>query len=69
MINIWSIFENIKPISEILTLYKGVDTQEIKSDKAYISTTYSIEQAYEFTKGNCCVVVFTVVPGRQWIIG
>ena len=65
MTNISSIFEHIKPLSQSLTLYKGVETEEIKPDKAYVSTTYSIEQAYEFTKGTCCVIVFTVVPGSK----
>lgn len=60
------IFEMVDPITETLTLYRGVKSMDqIKADKAFLSASYDLEQAKEFTKRDCCIIVFNIPPGSK----
>jgi hypothetical protein len=59
------IFRKITPITKPIIVYKGVSNDKYESDKSFISTSRNMKQTYEFTSGNCCVVVITVSPGSK----
>jgi hypothetical protein len=58
-------FEHVKPIDNPLTVFKGIDTDIIFSDKSYVSTTIDYKKTYRFTGNNCCILQITVVPGSR----
>lgn len=64
--NIDHVFDMIDPITDTITLYRGIKSEgQTKADKAFISTSYDEESALQFAGQSCCLVVFTVPPGSK----
>jgi hypothetical protein len=63
--NIQKAFEHIKPIDTALTVFKGIDTDIVFSDKSYVSTTIEYKKTHRFTGKNCCILQITLVPGSR----
>lgn len=63
------LFENIPPITKTLTLYRGVksfgNATKAGLEPAFVSASYEFKQAIHFTRGNCCIMVFTIPPGSK----
>lgn len=60
------LFNKVEPITETLTLYRGVNTiKQVKADGAFISSSYSWNQAEQFAQRECCLVVFNIPPGTK----
>ena len=59
------LFSLVKTTVQPIVVYKGIRTEEYESDKSFISTTPNEFEAYEFTKGNCCLLQITISPGSK----
>jgi len=68
ILNIDSLFDMIDPITEPITLYRGVRLQEFtKEDFGFISTSYNIQKALSYTSFNCCLMEINVPVGTKCI--
>lgn len=58
------LFQSVPPLSKALTLYKGIESDTVVSDKSFVSTTFSLDKALEFINAGekCCLLHITVVP-------
>lgn len=63
--NIDIAFEASPQLEETITVYKGLDTEDIFSDKAFISTSLYRRAALEFSGQQCCLLQITVPPGSK----
>ena len=59
------VFEMVDPITEPLVLYKGVKSDKLVPDNAFISTSYKKDVAMAFAAYKCCIVVFSVPIGSK----
>ena len=66
--NIDTLFDLVEPITEPITLYRGVkQEEESKSENAFISTSYNIDfVSTTYTDGsNCCLIIINVPVGSK----
>ena len=64
--NIDAIFDLTSPLLFPVTLYRGIrDPKEVKTNSGFISTSYDISSAKEFTRRNCCLIIISVPPGSK----
>lgn len=65
--NINFAFENVPPLENIITVYKGVLNNIVYSDKAFMSTSRYYDNVLKFAKTyeNCCVMEITVSKGSK----
>jgi hypothetical protein len=63
--NISSSFESAPPLQEPIVVYKGIDTDNVYSDDAFVSTSseYNVAATSFSDKKECCVIQITVSPG------
>jgi arsenate reductase-like glutaredoxin family protein len=60
-----SIFEQVHPLDEPLTLYRGIDNERYVDDIAFISTTYDMDVATTYSGDECCIIVLNVPVGAK----
>jgi hypothetical protein len=63
--NISASFVSSPPLQEPLVVYKGIDTDNLYSDNAFVSTTteYDMASSSFSDKKECCVIQISVSPG------
>ena len=63
--NIDMAFSGAPRLTKPITVYKGVETNNIFSDKAFVSTTSEMKQAYNFSGKECCILIINVSKGSK----
>ena len=66
--NIDSVFDLIPPITQQITLFRGVKQREYTAYRGgYVSATYVIEATARFVNffSKCCLIEFNVLPGSK----
>jgi len=58
-------FAGAPRLANSMTVYKGKATKNIYSDKAFVSTTSKMQQAYNFSARNCCILIINVSKGSK----
>lgn len=60
-----SIFKKVPITARPITVYKGLDTDNISSDDAFISTTTDVNIANLFSGIDCCIIEITIPSGSR----
>lgn len=63
--NIDSAFESVPPLEEPIIVYKGKGSDNVYSDKSFVSTTLNYESSKRFSGSECCVLQITVSAGSR----
>ena len=63
-----TLFSLVDPLSEPITLYRGVRLEAFtKEDYGFVSTSYDIRQASYYSNPKCCLMVINVPVGTRCI--
>ena len=61
-----SVFEELQPIKETLTLYRGIKQEDqVQNKNAFVSASHTISVAERFVGKECCLLVITIPPGSK----
>lgn len=63
--NIDMSFQLAPRLGRPIKVYKGKSSRNVYSDKAFVSTSTSFEEALNFTGNGCCVMEITVPQGTK----
>ena len=63
--NIQLAFKGVPKLNKSITVYKGKNTDRVYSDKSFISTSTTINDAMKFTGKNCCILIINVSIGSK----
>lgn len=58
-------FFGVPTLNESLTVFKGIETDSVYSDRAFMSTSILYSMAKDFTGVYCCMLKITISPGSK----
>jgi len=61
------IFNNIPPLKNNLTVYRGSKTSDLNSKNKYVSTSVCRTSAIKFAKGDCCMFIIKIIEKSKAI--